>query len=234
MTTQIPTTIDAVISGMEQIDAELDPRDGVACFNRVYLKVTKLIKDHVTAGTFKDNAFLERMDVIFAGLYLRNAEAARARRPVDPSWQPLFAARGNWVIWPIQFALAGMNAHINHDLALAVVETCKERNTTPDTLPVHDDYEKVNDLLAGVEAEIRADFELQVVKLATGPAETLKHAVSAFSISSARETAWINATLLWDARNNPVKYGLQLTAITAGVNSSSQLIVVPVVPPPTA
>ncbi len=234
MANQLPTTIDGVISRMEEIDAELDPRDGVACFNRVYLKVTELVKEHVTAGTFKDNAFLERMDVIFAGLYLRNVDSAKAHRPVDPSWQPLFAARGNRVLWPIQFALAGMNAHINHDLALAVVETCKERDATPDTAPVHEDFEKVNDLLASVEAEIRAEFELQIVKIATGPAETLKHAVSAFSISAAREAAWINATLLWGVRNDPIKYPLQLAAINAGVQTTSRLILVPVVPPPAA
>ncbi|MER7580941.1 DUF5995 family protein [Kitasatospora sp. NPDC097691] len=232
MTAQLPTTIDGVISRMEEIDAELDRHDGVACFNRVYLKVTKLVKEHVTAGTFKDPAFLERMDVIFAGHYLKNVDAAKAGRPVELPWQPLFEARGNRVVWPIQFALAGMNAHINHDLALAVVETCKERNTAPEVPPVHEDYEKVNDLLASVEAEIRAEFELQIVKVATAPAEQLKHAVSAFSMSSAREVAWLNATQLWSARNNPVKYQVQLTAMAGAVNATSRLILVPVVPPP--
>ncbi|MFJ3794359.1 DUF5995 family protein [Kitasatospora sp. NPDC090091] len=232
MPAQLPTTIDAVISRMEEIDAELDPRDGVACFNRVYLKVTKLVKEHVTVGTFKDNAFLERMDVIFAGHYLKNVDAAKAGRRAEVPWQPLFAARGNRVIWPIQFALAGMNAHINHDLALAVVETCKERNTAPEVPPVHEDFEKVNDLLASVEAEIRAEFELQIVKIATGPAEDLKHAVTSFSMSTARETAWVNATQLWAARNNPAEYAFHLTAIAGGVNATSTMILAPVVPPP--
>ncbi|MFJ9948294.1 hypothetical protein [Kitasatospora sp. NPDC091207] len=57
---------------------------------------------------------------------------------------------------------------------------------------------------------------------------------SCFSIATARETAWINATLLWDVRKNPVKYTLQLSAITASVNATSNLILVPVVPPPAA
>ncbi|MFE6054298.1 DUF5995 family protein [Kitasatospora sp. NPDC056446] len=140
--------------------------------------------------------------------------------------------RGNRTIWPIQFALAGMNAHINHDLALAVVETCKERNTAPENPPVHEDYEKVNDLLASVEAEIRAEFELQIAKVATAPAEQLKHAVSAFSMSTAREVAWLNATQLWNARNNPIKYQVQLTAMAGAVDATSRLILVPVIPPP--
>ncbi|MFE3503568.1 DUF5995 family protein [Kitasatospora sp. NPDC059160] len=234
VTTQLPATIDEVISRMEQIDRELDPHDGVACFNRVYLKVTKLVKQHVTEGTFKDGAFLERMDVIFAGHYLQNVEAAKAGRQVEGSWQPLFDVRGNRVIWPIQFALAGMNAHINHDLALAVVETCQERGTAPENPPVHEDFEKVNDLLASVEAEIRAEFELQLVKVATAPAEQLKHAVSAFSMSTAREVAWFNATQLWNARNNPMKYQIVLTGMVGSVNATSRVILVPVIPPPAA
>ena len=32
----------------------------------------------------------------------------------------------------IQFALAGMNAHINHDLALALLTTDAQRNVVPD------------------------------------------------------------------------------------------------------
>jgi hypothetical protein len=32
---------------------------------------------------------------------------------------------------PIQFALAGMNAHINRDLPLALVATCTARKVAP-------------------------------------------------------------------------------------------------------
>jgi len=34
-------------------------------------------------------------------------------------------------IEPIQFALAGMNAHINHDLPVAIVSTCTELASSP-------------------------------------------------------------------------------------------------------
>lgn len=230
----LPTTIDGVITRMEQIDTELPPGDGVACFNRMYLKVTKLVKENVTEGVFQDNAFLERMDVLFAGLYLRNVDAAKAGRGVDASWAPLFQARGNQVIWPIQFALAGMNAHINHDLAIAVVDTCAERRTTPDTPPVHEDYEKVNDLLASVEAEVRAEFEVQIVKVATRDAELLKHAVSGFSISTARKAAWVTARGLWHDKTsiNPLAYDTHEIALGETVGTASHGILLPVVPPP--
>ncbi|MFE7466257.1 DUF5995 family protein, partial [Streptomyces sp. NPDC057499] len=233
-TAQLPTTIDGVIARMEQIDAELDPRDGVACFNHMYLKVTKLVKDNITSGTFGDNAFIERMDVIFAGLYLRNVDADQAGRPVDPAWAPLFAARDNRIIWPLQFALAGMNAHINHDLPVAVVETCAERHTTPNTPPVHQDYEKVNDLLAAAEAEVRAEYEPEILKLTTRDAEALKHAISAFSVAEAREAAWTTAQTFWIEKNglDPLAYRSHEAALARAVAVVSQGILLPVVPMP--
>ena len=51
----------------------------------------------------------------------------------------------------IQFALAGMNAHINHDLSLALLATDQQRNVEPDLAsPQHEDYEAVNGLLIRV------------------------------------------------------------------------------------
>ncbi|MEU6575269.1 DUF5995 family protein [Streptomyces sp. NPDC046805] len=235
MTTQtLPTTIDQVIDRMQRIDDQLAPRDGVACFNRMYLKVTRLVKQHVGAGTFQDDAFLERLDVIFANLYLSQVDAAADGRRVDPSWQPLFDLRDNDVIWPIQFAFAGMNAHINHDLPLAVVQTCTERGTTPGTPPVHQDYEKVNDLLAEVEAEVRAEFETRLFHVATQPAEALKHAVGTFSIDTARETAWTIAENLWHERGLPLIYKGHVETLALLVGTASRALLVPVVPPPAA
>ena len=50
---------------------------------------------------------------------------------------------------PVQYAIAGMNSHIEHDLPIAVVDTCRARGLEPDDL--HQDYEAVNDVLAQVE-----------------------------------------------------------------------------------
>ena len=70
------------------------------------------------------------------------------------AWAPLFEARAKPRIAPIQFALAGMNAHINHDLCLALVATCKELGLGLDLgSPQHRDYLKVNAILERVEDE---------------------------------------------------------------------------------
>jgi hypothetical protein len=60
----------------------------------------------------------------------------------------LFESRYKAGVDRIQFALAGMNAHINHDLALALIPADNELQLTPGlNSPEHDDYESVNTLL---------------------------------------------------------------------------------------
>jgi hypothetical protein len=227
-----PETVADVIDRMKAIDASLDPKDGVACFNRMYLLVTELVEQNLTEGFFSDQAFVERLDVIFANLYFANVDDVTAGKAPDPSWEPLFEARSNRVVWPIQFAFAGMNAHINHDLALAVVATCRERSTSPGTAPVHSDYLKVNVLLEKAEAEVRHSFETQLTKMGTAPVEPLVHIVSSFSIARARDAAWTNTGILWTQRNIPALYDTTVAGIAQSAGLAGRLLVTPVIPPP--
>ena len=132
-------TVDEVVDRLRAIESGLPRRDGIAVFNRVYLQVSELVRDQMRDGFFRDARFMERFDVVFAGLYFDSVEAAAAGADVARSWAPLVAARRRQGVAPAQFALAGMNAHINHDLAVAVVTTCRRARREPATM--HDDYE---------------------------------------------------------------------------------------------
>jgi Family of unknown function (DUF5995) len=225
---QAPESVEQVIERMRAIDEQLDPRDGVACFNRMYLRVTELVAQNIVDGFFEDPVFLERMDIVFAGLYFKAVDAAVPPIP----WKPLFDARHNKTVWPLQFALAGMNAHINHDLALAVIAACQERRTTPNTKPVHADYLRVNELLAAAEAEVRAEYEPEMLKLATADAETLKHVLSGFSIARARDVSWGTVLTLWHQLSVKPVYDSTLTGVALDVAAAGTVMLTPVVPPP--
>ncbi|WP_040701375.1 DUF5995 family protein [Nocardia vinacea] len=231
-TVQIPGPVAEAIRRMHDIKDELDPRDGVACFNNMYLRVTELVGQQITAGFFADSEFVERLDVVFAQLYFDAVDADKGGKWPNPVWQPVFDSRSNRTVWPVQFALAGMNAHINHDLPMAVVMTCKERSTTPDTKPVHADYLKVNELLAKVEAEVRAEYEPQLLQLTTKDAETLKHILCSFSIAHARDAAWATTQALWMQRNNSMLRRMTERGLEEGVGATGRLLLTPVVPPP--
>ncbi|MDX6361418.1 MAG: hypothetical protein QOC85_421, partial [Streptomyces sp.] len=118
---QFTTPVDTVILRMRALDADLPERDGIAVFNRVYLAVTEEVARRLDAGHFANPEAAATLDVRFAQRYLRVAEQG-----CPPAcWRPLFQFRRHPGVRPLQFALAGINAHIGHDLALAVVDACR-------------------------------------------------------------------------------------------------------------
>src|SRR5687768_15795842 len=85
-----PRTIDDVLAVMHDLDAALHDRDGVKWFNVLYLRVTESVRNDPPAGGWNDPQWLERLDVVFAGLYF-NALASLNTAP--RSWRALFTAR---------------------------------------------------------------------------------------------------------------------------------------------
>ena len=218
------TSVDDVIARMQSIASALEPTDGAAVFNRVYLEVTAMVRDRLAAGTaFTDDAFMADLDVRFAQLWFRAYDASPASR--SRAWSPLFESRRRDLA-PIQFALAGMNAHIEHDLPLAVVATCRSHGRRPDD--VRADYEKVNDLLAEVESGIRRSFLDDLGRALDDEVGPLAHLIAAWDIGKAREAAWVSVCLLWELRDNPFLDLLQRTAIDRTVGLGSRLLLTPV------
>jgi len=70
------TSVAEAIAQMEAIGAALPAADGLACFNRMYLDVTRQVNSELSAGFFADPAFMAHLDVTFANLYLTAADAA--------------------------------------------------------------------------------------------------------------------------------------------------------------
>src|SRR4051812_7908976 len=112
-------SIDDVLERMAAIETALPHDDGGAYFNRMYAEVTRLVSVAVEGHSFEAGEFLERLDVHFANLFFEAYAADEAGAPISPAWAPLFEGRERENTLPIQFALAGMNAHICHDLPLA-------------------------------------------------------------------------------------------------------------------
>lgn len=193
-------TVDDVLARLNAIEKALPPEDGVAVFNSVYLDMTLLVGARVKDSFFADPDFIARLGVVFAGLYLEAVDAAGTAAPLPKAWAPLVTERAVPGILPIQFALAGINAHINHDLALAVVQTCTERRLDPNEGTVHQDYERVNDLIAQIEAKIRRSFLSEVGKEVDDRIAPVVHLVSAWSIEKARDAAWVTMETIWALR----------------------------------
>jgi len=56
-------TIDDVVAGLQRLDRELPALDGVACFARLYLKMTEEVGGAVQSAAFADPGFIPAPDL---------------------------------------------------------------------------------------------------------------------------------------------------------------------------
>jgi hypothetical protein len=199
------STVAQVIARMRTVEAAAAASDGVACFARLYRQVTEGVNAELGRNAFANPHFLERLDVRFANLFfsaLETFEQDPARTP--SAWQPLFSGRSRRGIAPLQFALAGMNAHINRDLPLALVATCEELGLELHAgSPEHGDYLLVNGLLAQVEGRVKASFLtglLASLDRIVHRFDRIDDVVAMWDVRRARDAAWTNAETLWALR----------------------------------
>ena len=196
-----------MIARLRAVEASAKASDGIVCFARLYREVTESVDADLVASTFADAPFLQRLDVAFADLFFAAVDAfARDPAVVPPAWTPLFESRSRRGIAPLQFALAGMNAHINRDLPIVLVATCEERGVELRRgSPEHADFERVNGVLALVEERIKASYLTGWIARLDRIAHRvhrLDDVVAMWDVRVAREAAWTNAETLWAVRGD--------------------------------
>ena len=186
-----PATIADVIAQMQAIDRLLGDNDGVKWFNRLYLMVTQQVDVNPPGGGWQDPEWLTQLDVVFAGYYFGAIRDYLAGMNIPSAWSALFEVRFKAGVDRIQFALAGMNAHINHDLALALLTTDSRMNMAPVMSgPQHADFESVNTLLNNLipaTLTMLASDALGVIAQDTGKVGRL---LAFWNICRARDLAW--------------------------------------------
>jgi hypothetical protein len=200
------STIDEVVAAMTALEQALPPSDGVRWFNHLYLRVTLGVRTTIAgATTFHDPQFLDRLDVAFANLYFDALRANDQPSPAaPPAWRPLFSARSAAQILPLQFALAGMDAHINRDLPAGIVGVFEELGGSPlDTGGRRDDFVRVNDILEAVEAQVKGEFLTGPIAKVDRLAAPVDDRVAMWNVRAAREAAWTNAAVLWQLKSTP-------------------------------
>ncbi len=201
-----PSTVSEVIARLRAIETALPRSDGVACFARLYRQVTEGVNAELASQTFDDRRFLEQLDLCFAGLFFSALDAYERNRASAPSaWVPLFEQRSRRGVTPLQFALAGMNAHINRDLPIALVTTCQQLGLDlREDSPEQADFERVNVLLAQVEAKIKHLYLsgwLAVADRIVHRFHRIDDIVAMWDVGRARDAAWTNGHALWALRN---------------------------------
>jgi hypothetical protein len=210
MTTQAAErtrSIEEVVARLERVLDGLPESDANRWFASTYLRTTLAVGKAIRSGRFADSAWVERLDVVFADMYLDAVEAHRAgERPSQP-WSVAFeAAAQSPDLPPLRHVLLGINAHINYDLPQALLAVMSDDDfDDPLVLAVRKrDHEMIDSILSSrVAAE---EIELGA---ATGGVTTLdrllrplNRSASRRFLKEAREKVWSNAIALSRARRS--------------------------------
>jgi hypothetical protein len=205
----LPTTVPEVLDRLDGLQAlaERAPRgqaDGLACFNYLYRVITQEVQDRLTeGGTFDDAEFLIRLDVEFAARYFTSVRADAAGTPVPRSWRVLFERRGDPDIDPMRFAITGVNAHVNWDLAFALLSTCEVLDRSFGAAE-RAEYDAINDIFAEHMSGLRQHFENRFEQLLDRLVfDDLADDAGDLTVLLARDAAWSRAKHLATLRGQP-------------------------------
>lgn len=226
----VPHSIDDVVGILVAVDSLCADVDGLKWFNWLYLQVTRAVQKRVnTPGQFSDPNWIAALDVDFAGYYFRAVQSALASNSAPGCWQAVLNVRNQQVETRLQFALAGMNAHINHDLPQSIVATCKARGFAPQHgTSQYNDYAVINSTLDAIIDTAKHQLNVRLPGDALPDLTRLENLAAAFGIAAAREVAWKNAEVLWHIKDAPPISAAFLDSVDATTGVTSKTLLIPV------
>jgi hypothetical protein len=228
--TQTPArSIPEVLQIMQTTENSCIEGDGLKWFNWLYLTVARAVENRVITGGFTDPTWLAELDVQFANLYFSALHTSITGGDSPGCWGAMFVRRNQTMIARIQFAIAGMNAHINHDLPEAIVVTCKARNTVPQHgTSQYRDYMALNSTLSGLIDSAKATLKVRLLGDPLPPVSHLEDTIAAWSLATAREKAWKSAEILWHLQGlSPLAAGF-IDSLEGLTTVASKALLVPV------
>jgi len=227
-----PQSISDVIQIMETIESTCADGDGLKWFNWLYLQVTQAVETRGSAsvsGSFTDSAWIAALDVAFARYYLGAIRSSLSGAPTPGCWQALFDLRNQTSLARIQFALAGINAHINHDLPQAVLATCRATSIAPQHgTTQYNDYTALNTTLDSLINAAKVTLRVRLLGDSIPPVSGLDNTLAAWSVAAAREAAWNNAELLFHLADAPLLASAFLGTLDGLTALASKTLLVPV------
>lgn len=180
--------IDDVLKQLSDIIAESENTGNRAgYFASLYYKVTDKVKEGIQKGWFENAQRMEQFDIAFAARYLDAYYAWQNKKPLTTSWRLAFEACSRSQLLILQHLLLGINAHINLDLGIAVVEISGGRLNE-----VRNDFDAINTIISSLTYEVLNEIDrmsplLSLLGLHAGNQASI---LIQFSIDNARDGAW--------------------------------------------
>jgi hypothetical protein len=195
------TTIDEVIAALDAIiHQSVADESPLGYFAVLYRKVTIRVKNGILQNEFEDNRRMEKLDVLFANRYLDAYHSWQTSGTCSRSWMETFTAsrRSGHIV--LQHLLAGINAHINLDLGIAVVDTVGNAPLESSRA----DFDAINRILMELLDEVKQNIAAvsPVFKWLMPLAKNADEKFIQFSIQVARDGAWTFAEQLYSNKIN--------------------------------
>ena len=200
--------IDGVLAALRrEVDDAARTGDRTGLFAAGYRQVTAAVAQRLGEGRFDDAARLHRFDALFAGRYLSALAAWRGGRDPGRSWRLAFRASEDAGPVLVQHVLLGINAHNNHDQAVAAAQT----SPGAEIGGLKADFDRVNEVL--VDVLCRLQGALNDLSPLLGGLDAIlgriDEEILGFAIQRARAESWEAAVRLAgespEARQNTIR-----------------------------
>ncbi|GGL13774.1 DUF5995 family protein [Mangrovihabitans endophyticus] len=208
-----PTDIGGVLSTLVAVQTVLErlpPKakaNRVAAFNSLYYTITARVARSLTGPNVHDPVFLEQLDVEFAKLYfvaLRRWGEGDERTP--DVWEVLFRRAQDTGVSRLCAAMLGVNAHINHDLSLALIATWRSVGA-PEPHVTHPDYLLVNRIFYEAIPTLRRRYSTPWQLRIDRYVGDLDDWTQDLLVASTRALAWEQGERLWPLRDDDGDFG---------------------------
>lgn len=213
MTDVLATQSDGITGVIKKLDAiqvildDLPPSPAanrVAAFNSLYNRITRRVDGALHDGdSVNQPDFLELLDVQFAKRYFDALELWNQDDEDTPDvWEVLFKRGKDLKMSKLTAAMLGVNAHINHDLSLALIGTWADLGAPTDDR-IHPDYLLVNQIFYEEIPPLRRGFstrwQLEIDEF-VGPLDDWSQRML---VTVTRAHAWDQGRRLWSLRDDP-------------------------------
>lgn len=203
--------ISDVVRVMELIQRCVTRDDGIWWFTELYRRVTIAVEAACGRSYFLHPAWMKVLVVEFAKLYffaLREWLVGNVRN-CPPAWRALFRKRYHVRrrgYSPLQFALAGVNAHIQRDLGQAAM-SANARFPHLIEEGLYEDYNRVNRILDEVEVEAMRLMATGWIRRLADWMHPWDRRAAMWMIHWARSLAWQTGTWVARTRTRHPKLG---------------------------
>jgi hypothetical protein len=203
-----PEDIAGVIIRLHAIQKALDTLpptpalNRVAAFNSLYLTITRRVGHALVGPGVTEPRFLETLDVEFAKRYLHALRLwGRDDDGTPDAWEVLFRRGQDRRLTRLTAAMLGVNAHINFDLAMALIATWERLG--PPGEHIHPDYLLINKIfyqeIPGLRRRYSTPWQLDIDAICGNLDDWGQRVL----VLSTRAMAWEQAVRIWPLRDDP-------------------------------